>query len=80
MPEILEIASKEDMIDWLLNEGLAEDSDGYGHVSAERVADRLLACWRIYYVPHCGCDHHGDPEGCDPSCECRCKFEVRKIR
>lgn len=29
---------------------------------------------------HCGCDHHGDREGCEPRCECRCEWKVEKIR
>lgn len=72
----LEQVSTEDLARWLVDEGFARPHDAASH----RLVKRLMECWVIHYVPHCGCDHHGDPDGCDPSCECACKFEVRKIR
>lgn len=72
----LEQVTKDILHGWLINEGFVGLHDAIG----DRLATRLSECWVIHYVPHCGCDHHGDSAGCDPSCECACKFEVRKIR
>ena len=33
---------REQLIRWLLDNGYAEEYEGYGHVSAERLADALL--------------------------------------
>lgn len=40
-------AAKEELVKWLLDEGLAEDKAGYGHASADELADKLLARFDI---------------------------------
>lgn len=40
--EIMERDTRQTLINFLLAEGLAEEQDGYGHASAEQVADKLL--------------------------------------
>lgn len=35
------------LVNWLLDNGYAEDKAGYGHVSAEELADALLECYEM---------------------------------
>lgn len=42
---------RERIIKWLLDNGYAEEQRGYGHVSAEDLADALLAEFHVEEVP-----------------------------
>ena len=35
---------------WLLARGYAEEDRGYGHVSAEELADAILTTWDLRYA------------------------------
>ena len=38
----------DELAKWLLDRGFAEEKPGYGHVSAEELADALLSEFTIY--------------------------------
>lgn len=40
-------ARRDEVIAWLLDNGFAEEQSGYGHVSAEELADALLARFEL---------------------------------
>lgn len=52
------------LAEWLLVNGFAEEKRGYGHVSAEDLAEALLETFEIRLSAH---DDLGDSRVCDPS-------------
>lgn len=40
--------SRDELAKWLLDHGFAEEKSGYGHTSADELADALLSEFTIY--------------------------------
>lgn len=43
---------QEEMVEWLLENGFAEEQSGFGHVSAEELAQELIKKFEILHYSH----------------------------